>query len=218
MKPAGSAVLHIFLALAALQLCRCAGAPPQQSTPQPFEPRLKFVRAEAGHVFALGALDDAGGLVVYLAHREPIVRYLAHESLLTALHYGHRASSPPNYEPFRGDERARKDYRKWLAWLTSEVNLKGIVRSTPRPRKKESEERRLLEAALAAARHSGRARDIDLLIEMIDTDDDYVKGTAARFLKKLVGGPPQDQAHGVQAAEMWRKWWQVERAAMPAGR
>ena len=68
----------LLLALVAFS-CASRGAVVE---PVAFEPRLGSIKAEARIVFAHTANDNLDGLVPYLVHSEPMVRALAHSSIL----------------------------------------------------------------------------------------------------------------------------------------
>jgi hypothetical protein len=211
-----------MLVLAAILLAGCASAPVEEKPA--FEPRLDFVRAEARHVFALGARDQVGGLVVYLSHDEPVVRYLAHKAFLRALDCHYEGTVPGGYDPFGKKEEIAAAAKALLDWVRSRKDLEGIGREEPRPDWRKHEERQLFEAALAAARRQGRVADYDLIAEMTESQDEYVAESAIRVLREYMGeakSAPQEAAGlaGAELRKFWRdRWIQLRWQPVPVER
>lgn len=196
----------------------CSAAPARQETSGPFVPRLERVRRDADKVFALASTDDVRGISVYLAHKEPAVRHLAHRSLLLALHFGHEGTDLPAYDAFQPYDRIKEAYRGWARWLESVADLKDLLRAKPRTRSQKAEERLLLESVVLAVNRLGGAGDLDLLAELLESEDEYVRRVALRRLRETAGGPGEDEAAASGAApeRAWLDWWRNKRSGEPA--
>ncbi len=209
-----TAVLLAAACSVLLTAAACSAAPARQKNSGPFQPRLDRVRRDAEKVFALSSTDDVRGLSVYLAHKEPVVRHLAHRSLLTALHYDHEEADLPRYDPFLPYSEIKKAYRGWAQWLESKVDLKDVLRTKPKPRSKKAQERLLLESVVLAVNRLGGPRDLDLLAELLESEDEYVRRVALRHLREAAGGPGEDvaAASGLAPEKAWLDWWLKERS------
>jgi hypothetical protein len=172
------------------------------------------VRRDAEKVFALSSTDDVRGISVYLAHKEPVVRHLAHRSLLMALHYSHEETTLPKYDAFQPYSEIKKAYRRWAQWLETEVNLKEVLRTKPRPRSQKAEERLLLESVILTVNRLGSIKHMDLLAELLESEDEYVRRVALRRLREAAGGPGEDEAAalGLAPEKVWLDWWQKKRS------
>jgi hypothetical protein len=196
----------------------CSGTPSKQAGSGLFEPRLDRVRRDADKVFALASNDDVRGLSVYLAHKEPAVRHLAHRSLLTALHYSHKSTDLPQYDAFRPYSEIKEAYRAWAQWLETRVDLKDVLRAKPRPRLQKAEERLLLEAVILTITRLDGMNHLDLLAELLESEDEYVRRAALRRLRDTAGGPGGGEAaaSGLAPEKVWFDWWRKKRSGTGA--
>jgi hypothetical protein len=192
----------------------CGTAPVHSEDSGLFEPRLERVRRDADKVFALSSTDDVRGISVYLAHKEPVVRHLAHRSLLAALHFGHEEADLPQYDAFQPYGEIKEAYRRWARWLETGVDLKDVLRARPRARSKKAEERLLLESVVLAVNRLGSPKDMDLLAELLESEDEYVRRVALRRLREAAGGPGEDEAaaSGLAPEKAWLDWWRGKRS------